>query len=348
MTNPFVNCRVVLIADRVDTHETISLDSTDLEFTELEYFDEFMASLRRLCRDVVHYEDVEQFVNRVSEHRDDLVVSLWSGVLSRNRKSLIPAICESAGIRYLGADAYTNIVCQDKSLAKLFCREVEIDVPSGCLVTADSDMRLVELLRPPLVVKPNFEGGSIGISAGNLVQSRNAAAAMCERLLRTFTDGVLVEEFIPGREICLILSGRGDHVEFARGVEVVLKGGATFDDRLWSFELKKEGQIESDYHDVTAELPVGLLDRARRLFRRLNKVDILRVDGKLRDGKFCMIELSPDVYLGSHGAFAQAFTLNGYSYDEMIAHILVNALASGVSGSANMREMRDRKGSMLS
>jgi D-alanine-D-alanine ligase len=344
VTWPAVDNRVVLIADRVETFETITIDTLDLEFTEREYFDELSASLARVSRGVVHYEQPEQFVERVAEHREDIVLSLWSGMLSRNRKALVPAICEAMGIRYVGADSYTNVICQDKSLAKVFCRELNIDVPLGHLIMNHADLALIELLRPPLVVKPNFEGGSIGISSDNLAQTHEAAASLCKRLLRTFTHGVLAEEFVRGREICIVLSGCGDDVEFARAVEVVLQGAA-LDDRIWSFEIKKQGTIESDYRDVTAELPQDLLDRTFHLFRRLNKVDLLRVDGRLRDGRFYMIELSPDTYLGSHGAFAQAFTLNGYTYDEMVAHLLLNAAASPRSGSASMTRTRDRTGS---
>jgi D-alanine-D-alanine ligase len=346
VSQPAVDHRVVFIADRVETFDKITIDNLDLEFTEREYFDELSASLGRVSRGVTHYEQPEQFVEHIAEHREDIVLSVWSGVLSRNRKALVPAICEAASIRYVGADAYTNVVCQDKSLAKVFCRELGIDVPSGHLIMNHADLALLELLRPPLIVKPNFEGGSIGISTDNLAQTHVAAASLCERLLRTFKHGVLAEEFVRGREICIVLSGCGDRVDFARAVEVVLHG-ATIEDRIWSFEIKKQGNIESDYCDVTSELVPDLLDKTFRLFRRLNKVDLIRVDGRLCDGRFYMIELSPDVYLGSHGAFAQAFTLNGYTYDDMVTHLLLNAAASQGSESASMTGTRDRTGSTL-
>jgi D-alanine-D-alanine ligase len=340
-----IDDRVVLIADRVGSYDDgITLERLDLEFTEDAYFEELMGALQRVCREVVWYGDPETLVSRLDEHRNDLVFSLWSGVLSRNRRALVPSICETAGIRYFGADSYASIVCQDKTLSKAFCLEVGIDVPKGQLLMSEADFPLLDLLRPPLVIKPNFEGGSIGISEENLVTDREAARQLCRRLFRTFDAGLLAEEFVAGREICVVMSGSGQRIDLMEGTEVVMEG-ATFDDRIWGYELKKEGRIPSTYRNVTAELSNELRQASARLWRRLSKVDLMRIDGKLHDGRFTMIELSPDAYIGPSGAVFAAYAQAGYSYDAMVEHLLVNAGARVTPGSASTTKTQGHTGS---
>ncbi|HEX8618242.1 MAG TPA: hypothetical protein VF911_11705, partial [Thermoanaerobaculia bacterium] len=220
-----IDDRVILIADRVGSYDDgITLERLDLEFTEDEYFEDLMAALQRVCREVVWYPDPDTFISRLDEHRKDLVLSLWSGVLSRNRRALVPSICETAGIRYFGADSYASIICQDKALSKVFCRDVGIDAPNGQLLLSEADFPLLDLMRPPFVEKPNFEGGSIGISEENLVTDVEAARRLCTRLFRTFRAGLLVEEFVAGREICIVMSGSGDRIDLLEGTEVVMEG----------------------------------------------------------------------------------------------------------------------------
>ena len=57
-------------------------------------------------------------------------------------------------------------------------------------------------LRFPVIVKPNFEGSSMGITADSVVEDPRAArgARWCEALARS-RDGIMVEEYIAGRDV---------------------------------------------------------------------------------------------------------------------------------------------------
>src|ERR1700693_1413354 len=109
-----LSMNVVLIADRIKSFEDVDLASNDLELIEDSYFDDLFESLSNLFRKVHVYESPMKFLSSIANHKQDFVFSIWSGKNSRNRRALVPSICEAYNIPYLGADTYTNILCQDK------------------------------------------------------------------------------------------------------------------------------------------------------------------------------------------------------------------------------------------
>ena len=93
-------------------------------------------------------------------------MTIYGGEISRNRLALVPAICESMNVKFLGADVYNRIICQDKNLCKTFAKRFNILSPNSILIYDENDISLIKSLKLPLVVKPNYEGSSIGAYIG--------------------------------------------------------------------------------------------------------------------------------------------------------------------------------------
>ncbi|PWK68317.1 D-alanine-D-alanine ligase [Mucilaginibacter oryzae] len=319
--------RIVLIADTIKTFKNVDLATDDLEFTEEPYFNSILNGLKRVCREVIHYDDPGLFINNIAKHKIDIVFSLWSGRKSRNRRALIPSICEAYKIKYIGADAYTNIICQDKAMSKEFCKKFQLYSPGHVLVNQAITVQEIAHLKMPLVVKPNFEGGSIGIAETNLKNDRHQACELANELLDIYKQEILIEEFVFGREISFVLSGSKDKIKICEAVEIVYdndQGGLK--DRLYSYEIKKENEVNIYNRIITSEIPVEIIEQARQIFQMLGKVENLRIDGRYDDNKFSMIELSPDIFFGEDGTFACAFMQTGYTFETMLTTIIQNCL----------------------
>jgi D-alanine-D-alanine ligase len=322
-----IDCCAVLIIDTVDDRE-LSLQGANFEFADDDEYDELVTALRRACRKVVTYETPKEFINNIQRHTDDVVISVWSGEHSRNRKALVPSICEAYGIRYVGADTYTNVLAQDKALSKSIARQFGFHTPPSVLIDAEADLSLLRALRYPAVVKPNFEGGSIGISQRCLVHDERAAHELIATLLAAHHDSVLVEQFIRGREVSYVVVGNREEILFAEAVELVLLSD-NLPDMLWSYEIKQSPDVKEEWRLVTGDLDASTRDNAIRLFRALGKVELLRVDGRIDDaGRFQFIELSPDAYLGSDGAVGAAYALRGQPLHLMLEDLIRNARRS--------------------
>jgi len=90
-----------------------------------------------------------------------------------------------------------------------------IDTPRAKLVVADDLQRLRDTgllgLAYPVLVKPNYEGSSKGIGDDAVARDPRALFELLTRTLRKYTNGVLVEEFIPGQDINVpFIEGVGD------------------------------------------------------------------------------------------------------------------------------------------
>lgn len=69
---------------------------------------------------------------------------------------------------------------------------------------------------------------------------------------------------------------------------------------------------------MTNEIDESVLREAKRLFSDLGKVDYMRIDGRMYEGRFHLIELTPDCSLHPACFMAKAFEARGMNYDEMV------------------------------
>jgi len=314
---------VVLVADRIADHTGANISSRTLEFTEDPYFDTITGALARLAGDLKIYANPNAFLENIQKHRNDVIFPIWSGTNSRNRKALLPSICEAYGLAYVGADTYAQIVCQDKVLTKHFLRKVGLSFPRYVLIESERDLANIRRLQLPCVVKPNFEGGSIGITRHNLVSTSAKGRQLARLLLKEFSQPILVEEFAVGREVSIVLTGTADRVLIAQAIETeIVEPKIDLSSTIFSLELKKRDAVKIESQNVSSDFPQRELAKAQELFRMLGKVDLLRIDGRWFNEVFTVIELSPDVYLGPDSTVEEAAKTKGWTYDDLVWNLI--------------------------
>src|SRR5882762_10422902 len=106
---------------------------------------------------------IERLGHRLEPYSPDLIFNTAEGRRGRFREAFFPALFDELGFPYTGSDAYALAVTLDKSLTKLMLGEHGVVSPRGQFIDDLADLRL-EGWRFPLIVKPNFEGSSKGIT----------------------------------------------------------------------------------------------------------------------------------------------------------------------------------------
>jgi len=178
------NTTLVVVADSILLDpQAIHVLSKDIDRTEQRHVDELAGAIRPLVKDVVTYNSLSSFIEAAPLHKNDLILPDWAGRDSWSRGGLVSAICESYGLAYIGADAYTRIVCQDKFLAKSLCAHVGLATPPAIYVDRPEKLDRLDFCDFPCVVKPCYEGSSIGIDARSLAGSSSQARARALELL---------------------------------------------------------------------------------------------------------------------------------------------------------------------
>ena len=311
------NRSIVAVVDRINSRDNVDIYTDTLEFTSNIYFDAFENALKHTNRKYYIYNSPKEFIDNIAKHKNDIVFSaIWSGTLSRNRKSLVPGICESYNIDYIGADVYVQTICQDKYLSKIFCQNYGIEIPRGYTFDDSSNLEVIKNLSFPLIIKPNCEGSSIGISDRNIVDNYNDAHKLAKKLLKKFKP-IIIEEYVDGDEVSICLVGRAS-VDVCEAIALTINGNTYFSHQIWGFESKKCGQYEVGRKCVTSKIPEQIISACKKIFLDLKKVDYMRIDGRIKDNKFYLIELTPDCSLHPECFMANTFYANNMTYDDMI------------------------------
>lgn len=321
-----IDRNVVLICDRVSSRKGINILSDNLEFTSDIYFESLKESLEQISPKVYYYDSPKDFINNIKFHQKDIVISaIWSGVKSRNRKALIASICEAYNITYLGADTYVQALCQDKQLSKYFCQDFNIEIPNGIVISKLSEVIKLNNLSFPVIVKPNLEGSSIGISDNSIADSFEDVLPKIETIIDDYSP-ILVEEYIPGIEVAACCVGVNNKLDVFEIVELQIDGESYNEHRVWGYESKKAGKSKITRKVITNSVSKEIKDELKNIFFSLGKVDYMRIDGRLYNDKFYLIELTPDCSLHPDCFMAKSFYHNNMTYTDMMELLLSNAI----------------------
>lgn len=321
---------VLLVADVTveDGGATPAEDRRDLEKSSMKTVAAIMDAIGELGLPVMHLQTLEKLSTRAALHdAGDLVLSIYGGERSRNRMALVPAMCEGLSMRFVGPDAFGRLNCQDKELSKRLALQCGLLTPRYQLVRRHADLARLAPDSFPVVVKPNLEGSSIGISRRSLASNAEQMREVATELLDRFQQPVLIEEFVPGREVSYnMIEVEGGAI----GHLAEIRLGADphyFDDRLFCAE-EKAAWAEVEVIPLDDGCVASDLEALHRLATSLGHFGYCRVDGKLHDGRFHFIELTPDAWLDPRGAFPLAFTKAGWSYPEVLAKVLASERAA--------------------
>lgn len=323
---------VVLVADVIPEEregEAAGLsERRDLEQTEPSTFAALSAAISNLGLKLFHYSTPADLARNAERHLDDIVLSVFGGSSSRSRMALTPAVCEAFGLKYVGPDAYGRIVAQDKEISKRLAVDCGVSTPPWRVIRTEAELTISAGPSPPVVVKPLLEGSSIGISGRCLQNSRDGAVAVAADLLRQLQQPVLIEQFVPGREVSYVRIENSSADYWAFSEACIPDDPAYFDTRLLDAEEKVFRHPGRTVRNINSELAPEDKAALDALLAAFGRYGYCRVDGRLQAGRFHFIELTPDAWLGPVGQFAMGFTECGWTYEEVIAAVLQSAAST--------------------
>jgi D-alanine-D-alanine ligase len=245
----------------------------------------------------------------------------------------VQGAAEIAGVPYVGSGVLGSAAAMDKDVAKRLMRDGGLPNSRFLTFTQNDapkfDAVVAELGRP-VFVKPARLGSSVGISkAGTSAEFEQAIA---EAFLHD--RKILVEEFIPGREIeCGVLEGEDGSLIASLPGEIVPSNRHGF----YTYEAKYLDE-EGAAIKVPADLPPGVSDKVRKLsieaFRALGCEGLSRVDFFLReDGELLINEVNTLPGFTNISMYPKVMNALGILYSELVDRLIRHALARAASTS---------------
>lgn len=278
----------------------VTASEDEAEFDTADTVQALQAAMVSLGHQVVPIDvdrPVAELVARLDAVRPDLVFNTAEGRSGRSREAFYPALYEQMGLPFTGSDAWVCTTTLDKQLTKLIVARAGVPTPGWKLVERADQADDIELTCP-VIVKPNAEGSSKGITSDAIVRDPEQLRARVLAALERYPDGVLVEEFVVGRDVVVpMIEGASPDtfdVLAPGGYQLPSDGGDGL--TVYDYDMKHEDS-EGVGVVVPAPLPDAVRDELVRLsgivFRTLGCRDIGRIDYRVGDdGRIAFLEIN--------------------------------------------------------
>nr|WP_241021738.1 D-alanine--D-alanine ligase [Burkholderia sp. Ac-20353] len=192
---------------------------------------------------------------------DVVFLALHGGV---GEDGTIQAMLDWAGVAYTGSGHLGSALAMDKDTAKKLFVAAGIRTPHWLMAPCDAD-EVLQRIGYPLIVKPNQQGSTVGLSLVRDPADLDAAV----RRAGEFDTEVMIEQFIAGRELTVgVLGDRALTVG-----EIVIAPDAVFD-----YKAKYQaGEVRELF---PADLPQHIVEAAQQTALQVHA--LLKLDGYSR------------------------------------------------------------------
>ncbi|MGE5260812.1 MAG: D-alanine--D-alanine ligase family protein [Actinomycetota bacterium] len=243
--------------------------------------------------------------------------------------AMVPARLDALGLRYTGCGTSTWLDTLSKIGTKLKLAHAGLPTPSWSEDGSGLDPNA------PVIVKPVWEHGSLGLDETSVMRGVDAARAIAERNSRWKTEH-FAEGYLDGREFNLSLLDGPIGPRVLPIAEIVFEGFAEAPkivgyDAKWAPDSQayigtpRRFGVEAENPGLAAKLK-GLALAAWQLFALSGyaRVDF-RLDG---EGEPAILEVNMNPCLSPDAGFAAAAKEGGYSYEVVIRRIVETSLGT--------------------
>ncbi|HSP81351.1 MAG TPA: ATP-grasp domain-containing protein [Myxococcaceae bacterium] len=278
---------------------------------------------------LVHVEEDEWYVEdegrRVPVNRHDFSMQVggerirfgfaFNAVHDDMGKGALQGYLELMGVPYDGSGQLASLLADDKSATKAVLVASGLPMAKGVLYRKEeplSEGDILERVGLPCFVKPNRGGSAIG---SNKVSRAEELGAALEEALR-WDEAVLVESFIPGREVTSGVVALGGELVALPLTEYLLDGGC----RTWELN---QGSVPKQ---TPALLPEAVVARcqelSRRAYRALGCRGLVRIDYRLDGEALYLLEVNTLPGLERVGAMCQQLLAAGFDLGEVFETLM--------------------------
>jgi D-alanine-D-alanine ligase len=229
----------------------------------------------------------------------------------------IQALLDLIGIPYTGSGHLASALAMDKDLSKHLFRAAGVPTPDWLMAPVAAG-QVEEKLGFPVIVKPSKQGSTVGLS---IVRERAELQPAID-LASEYDDEVMIEEFIPGRE--LTVGVLGDNVLPVGEIIPVHE--------IYDYECKYTAGMARE--EFPAQLTVEETAEVQRLallaFRALKLGGCARIDFRLSpDGVFYCLEGNTLPGMTQLSLIPQAAVAAGMTFPELCERIAELGLGHG-------------------
>jgi D-alanine-D-alanine ligase len=229
------------------------------------------------------------------------------------------ALLETLQVPYTHSGVLASSIAMHKEKSKALFREAGVPVAESKLVDIDIAAS-THPMSPPYVVKPVAEGSSVGVHIVDSTRNGPASIILEERAL--FGDKVMVERFIPGKELTCAVMG-----DVALGVIDIVPNMGFYD-----YEAKyAEG---GSRHILPAEVPNDIYRKVQRFSilahqalgcRGVSRADFRYDDSPGQENPLILLEVNTQPGMTGTSLVPELAAHAGHSFEELVTWMVNDA-----------------------
>ena len=257
------------------------------------------------------------FVDKLKKLKPKMVLNALHGRYGED--GFVQSILESIKIPYTHSGVLSSSLAMDKELSRIIFKKNEIKIPKYFLLQRGHESNLnkkikCKKIKFPIVIKPVNEGSSLGvyICKNKMQFNRNY-----NKLKREY-DKILVEEYIPGREIQAAVMG-----DKALGA-IELTPSREFYDYTAKYSSKAKTKhimpallLKKKYKEV--------LFLARKAHKVLGCRGITRSDFRFFKNKFYLLETNTQPGMTKLSLVPEIAKYCGISFEDLVVWMVKDA-----------------------
>lgn len=281
----------------------------------------------------VLFEADASLPQKLCETHIDIAFNIAEGFNGRGREAQIPALLNMFGIPFTGSDETTLCISLDKALTKRLLSAYHINTPKYMLIPKNFIRSQIKInkLNYPVIIKPNAQGSSKGISDISIVESPEELYRLVSKNIAIYNEDMLAEEYIEGREFTVGIIGNDEDIRVFSPMEVIFTQKTQGDFQVYSYNVKQDYKRFIRYKcpaDIDKKLEEKLMKISRKIYGVLGCLDFARCDFRIgKDNQIYFIEINPLPGLApGYSDYPMLADFCGVDYETLILNILYAAL----------------------
>jgi D-alanine-D-alanine ligase len=241
----------------------------------------------------------------------------------------VTRIIEELGFKHTGSTPEAISLCTDK----VRCKQKLIDMgvptpPYQVFLKAEGTVNL----HFPLIVKPAYEDGSMGIDFNSVTKRPKALMDRVAYVLEKYEQPALVEEFIAGRELNVAVWGNSepealpvDEEDYSRVIDP-LKRFLTYEAKWYPDSYYYQNILPLCPADLAPLEAHYVQTVAINAFKAIGLRDFGRIDMRYHNQIAYVVDVNDIPDLSPTSGFPRTARAGGYDYKQMVEHLIQVAL----------------------
>ena len=300
--------KVLVLGGGISKERKISLETAKQVYKEL----------KKKKYNVIISEPDKNLLNKINKFKPNVVFNALHGQFGED--GYIQSILELNKIKYTHSGVLASSIAMDKEISKKIYIKNKILTPKYIKFAFNQNtkmddkliFKIAKKLKFPVVVKPINEGSSVNVYICN----KNNFLKNLRKLF--LYDEILIEEFIPGREIQVAILGKRK----LGAIELKPKR------KFYDYEAKYNPKAKTK-HIIPVELSKKNLKKILNIALKAHNLigcrGITRSDFKFYKGKFYLLETNTQPGMTKLSLVPEIASYKGISFFNLIEWILKDA-----------------------